>query len=130
MRHGLQLIDGVRTRFRSTFKRFGKKSGYKKRWVLTILLVDVKIAGDENVLCDHVWMTAGKQFKDLDLHSGDIIEFNARVGAYRKGYSMDDLERPFRIDYRLERPTKMEKKGKATGDFSACEEESQRHHQR
>jgi len=125
MRHDLKAIDGVRTRFRATFQRFGKKSGYKVRWLLTILLVDVKLASDGDAVTDHAWMTAGKQFKDLELHSGDIIELDARVGMYQKGYSEDDEENPFRYDYRLERPTRMVKVGKADGDFSDLEKESQ-----
>lgn len=125
MRRGLEAIDGERTRFRATFQRFGKKSGYKIRWLLTILLVDIKRLDDEKVIADHAWMTAGKQFKNLDLHSGDIIEFDARVGMYRKGYSESDEDNPFRYDYRLERPTRMEKVGRMTGNFDDLERESQ-----
>lgn len=125
MMRDLGTIDGVRTRFRATFERFGKKSGYKVPWVLTILLIDVKRVDDEKIMTDHAWMTAGKQFKSLDLHSGDIIDFDARVGMYQKGYSEDDEENPFRYDYRLERPTKMEKVGKSDGDFTTEERLSQ-----
>ncbi len=124
MRCLLGKMDGTRSRFHATFERFGKKSGYKVPWLLTLLLVDVKRVDDGSVVTDHAWMNYGKQFGSLDLHAGDVVEFDARVGMYQKGYSEDDEDNPFRFDYRLERPTRMEKVGRAEGDFTIDEKMS------
>jgi hypothetical protein len=70
------------------------------------------------VLTDHLWFSFTEQFKQLNLRSGDIIEFNARATLYEKGYRDDDEENPKRLDYRLSYPSKVVKCGHAEKDYS------------
>ena len=90
--------------------RFGLKNGWTGE-VPTVLLKDVRF-GDK-VVCDHLWFTLGKQFGNLDLQCGDLVEFTARVDSYEKGYKgyRDDVYKPVSTDWKLTRPTKMRKVG-------------------
>lgn len=58
-------------------------------------------------VADHVWFTCSKSWDNLI--ANDIVEFDARVGKYEKGYKgyREDVFNPVSIDYRLERPTKV-----------------------
>ena len=99
--------------FTAEFVRFGSKRGYEGRKVRTILLKDVK-CGD-SIVTDHIWFTMGKQFEDLQLASGDRIEFFARVAPYIKGYRgyrEDVWDKPVEQDWRLSFPTKIRKLSK------------------
>jgi hypothetical protein len=114
LRHNLKELYQKRTRFTAIFEKFGEKEGYNGYISITILLTDLKeLDGDEKVLTDHIWMNYGKQFKKLELSAGDLVAFNARVTIYEKGYSIDSIDNPKRTDYKLERPTKIEKIGRS-----------------
>jgi len=104
LREELEKIRGVRTRFRGHFERFGHRtsSGYVKHMALLKDVTDLK----GNEMCDHVWLNLTKQVEALHLVPGDVIEFDARVKPYWKGYH-DDRRR----DYRLSNPTKFVKLG-------------------
>jgi hypothetical protein len=108
MRQQLKILDEHRGLFRGTFKKYGLKSGYKGASTETILLVSVC---DDNgkIISDHCWFNMTKGFADLgNLQPGDIIQFEARVKRYRKGY----INRQAGIDqssydYKLSHPTKI-----------------------
>jgi hypothetical protein len=110
MRQQLKILDEQRRLFRGIFKKYGLKSGYKGASSETILLVSIR---DDNgkMICDHLWfnMTAG--FEKLgNLREGDIIQFEARVKQYRKGYvnrqaGIDQSS----FDYKLSHPTKIKR---------------------
>lgn len=111
-RKNLQKIGRKeRHRFTATFVRFGEKNGYwgsKK----TILLKNIKLLDTDEIVTDHLWFTYGKLFERLNLNKGDVIEFNARVGKYTKGWisKKNWYERgcpPVQTDYKLEYPSKI-----------------------
>ena len=110
MRKKFKSMEGKRCTFIATVGKFGKKSAWKGEDETTILLLDIKDESS-NPLEDHVWMVCRKRIKECNLEIGDIIQFNARVTLYRKGYREDDDENPFRFDYRLSFPTKIAKIG-------------------
>jgi len=95
----------------STFKRYGLKAGYSGHIEMTVLLVDIKdVTG--RLLTDHVWFKMNKSFDKLGvLSDGDIIQFDARVKRYLKGYRGDDemkgIGHPLEYDYKLSNPTKL-----------------------
>jgi hypothetical protein len=98
------------------------KNGYKGRLSQTVLLVDIiDIANPNETLTDHLWFNFTEEFKHLNLKSGDILEFNARVALYKKGYSDDSEDNPKRIDYHLTYPRKIEKCGHSEKDYSSYE---------
>jgi hypothetical protein len=110
LRERLRQLNKERLPIIATFVRFGRaksKNGYLNT---TVLFTDVK---DEkgDLLTDHAWMGMGKRFERLNLTSGDILRFNARIKSYTKGYSEDSEENPFRIDFKLSYPSKAEKIG-------------------
>ena len=45
------------------------------------------------------------------MEAGDVVEFEARVTPYEKGYKggREYVYKPVTIDYKLSRPTKVEK---------------------
>lgn len=106
MRSELEKLDGERKRFRATVEEFGTGRGPKR--TETILLVDVRLVDDPDaVVADHAWFKKTAAFKTVAL--GDVIEFDADVEPYEKGYQnfrlgIDETT----IDYRLSKPANVE----------------------
>ncbi len=99
-----------REKYKATFKRFGIRSGYKGA-IETVLLIDV-IDKYHRLITSHLWMDCGKQFDKLKLKEGDMVQFNARVKVYEKGYlGYDEIgDKAFpTIDYGLSYPSKVVK---------------------
>ena len=110
MRTKLKEITGKeRHTFTATFTRFGWRRGYRGT-IRTLLFTDVKMGG--TVVCDHIWFTNGKGFERFNLIVNDVIQFNARVASYTKGYKgwRDDIiDRPIERDWKLQYPTDFKK---------------------
>ena len=100
MRTTLRQLCGQRLRFRATVGRSGTASGWKGSVTDTVLIHDVRTASEDQQVTDHLWFKCGVWSRTLQ--EGCIIEFDARVGWYRKGYYHDQ------IDYHLTRPTRLE----------------------
>ena len=95
-------MNEVRKRFRGTFERFGTKTGWQGREVITLLLKNIMDLSNQQEITDHLWFTYTKRFQEVNLKEGNIIEFDARVKEYWKGYR-EDIEK----DYKLSHPTKI-----------------------
>lgn len=108
MRTRLMKMDEQRGLFRAVFKKYGLRSGYRGTSAETILLVDVRDS-DGNVVCDHLWFNMTKGFEQLGtLRERDMVQFEARVKKYRKGYvnrraGIDQSK----FDYKLSHPTRI-----------------------
>lgn len=122
MRKKLKNIgDDERHTFTGEFIRFGTKNGWVGE-VKTLLLGDVKMGDD--IVTDHLWFDCGKSFERLDLKEGDIVQFDARVAKYEKGYRgwRDDVfDKPPCTDWKLSRPTKVRKISSAKAEEAAEE---------
>jgi hypothetical protein len=110
MRNALAPRDGERARFQGTFERFGTKRGWKGATLQTVLLKDIHDTTGTRV-CDHLWFNFIRAFADLELHPGDLVQFDARVKEYLKGYFgwRDEVWKPAEVDYKLSHPTKVVK---------------------
>lgn len=111
MRTALAAREEERATFRGTFTRFGTKRGWEGREAFTVLLIDIRDARGQPV-CDHLWLNLTLQLERLGLEPGDIVQFDARVKAYTKGYfgrRTDGWEKPIETDYKLSHPTKVQK---------------------
>ena len=101
MRSGLIQLEDIRKTFTANFDRYGIKRnwhGFKER---TILLLDVKDSSGQTVT-HHIWFPMTKGFEKLgDLETGVLIQFDARVKSYKKGYRKDVY------DFKLNNPTKI-----------------------
>ena len=109
MRKNLEVCNGDRLRFEGVVSRFGWKNGYKGP-LRTLLLRDVVFVEDGRDATGHLWFTCGKWSEELGV--GDRIRFDARIDEYEKGYKgwrEDVWDAPVERDYRLVRPTKIEK---------------------
>lgn len=97
-----------RSMFRGTVHRFGTKPGWKGRELRTMLLVEVT-DDTGTVVADHLWLNDTKALAALALQPGEVVEFQARVTLYTKGYRGRrlDVDKPLARDYRLERPTRV-----------------------
>lgn len=109
MRDKLRKIGSKeRHRFTGTFIRTGWKSGYMSDGVETVLLQNIK---DESgkIVTDHLWFNMTRGFYCANLSAGDIVQFDARVEPYIKGYMgyRDNVYCPIEDDYKLSRPTKV-----------------------
>lgn len=101
-------IVGQRHRFRCVIGRRGSASGYKGD-IETVLLKDVLCLSAKCGIVDHLWFKCGKWVNGIT--EGDVIEFDARVSWYEKGYfgrrAYEMGEDWSEWDLRLERPTKV-----------------------
>jgi hypothetical protein len=116
MRKVLRSDAGTRKKFRATFSRFGKKTNYHGYSDETILLVNVTDLETLKVVTDHVWFSYTKGFEKIKLTPGVVVEFQARIKTYRKGYinkkyQIDER----RVDYKLSNPTQISLKGPDAG---------------
>jgi len=112
-RQNLALLAGERRRFCGTFARTGVKPGWQGRTEHTALLQNVTDAETGAVVTDHLWFNLTKGFEALDLAAGDIVEFDARVTSYTKGYrgrrAWETGEAWTATDWHLSRPTRARK---------------------
>ena len=110
MRKELAAEEGKRKKFKAVFDRVGKKVNYKGYSEETILLKNVVDLESQKVVADHVWFSYTQGFSKASLKPEDVIEFEARVKEYRKGY----VNRNYKInnsttDFKLSNPTKIKK---------------------
>lgn len=108
MRKQLAADKGQRKKFSATFERIGKKVNYKGYTEETILLKSIVDFETKKVVADHVWFSYTKGFEKLSLTPGVMVEFEARVKEYKKGYVNKALGLNKRaVDYKLSHPTKI-----------------------
>ncbi|MEA3423127.1 MAG: hypothetical protein U9Q80_04995 [Bacillota bacterium] len=108
MRNELEKIEGYRGKFSGVFVRKGIKNGYKGQ-LETILLKDI-VDSNKKIVANHLWFNYTKGFISLGkLEEGDVIEFNARVKVYEKGYQgfKEDVPNWLEYDYKLSHPSKV-----------------------
>lgn len=99
---------GERKRFRAVFSRLGKKTNYQGYSEDTILLNHVREAESLRIVTDHVWFSYTKGFEKIKLTEGCVIEFEARVKEYNKGYVNNRYSLSKRtIDFKLSNPTQI-----------------------
>lgn len=111
MREKLAEREGMRGAYHGVFVRFGVKSGWRGRTDHTLLLKDI-IDSNGQPICDHLWFNLTKAFAALNLQTGDVVYFDARVRDYVKGYRgyRDDVwDVPVELDYKLSFPTRVSK---------------------
>jgi hypothetical protein len=110
MRKALAEEKGNRKKFRAVFVRLGKKTNYKGYSEETILLKNVIDAESNKLMTDHVWFAFTKGFEKIQLSEGTLVEFEARVKEYRKGYVNKKYEiNQSSTDFKLSHPTKIKK---------------------
>jgi hypothetical protein len=110
MRKKLARDEGERKKFRATFERLGKKVNYKGYSEDTILLKNIVDVETNQLIADHLWFSYTKGFEGIDLQEGVVLEFEARVKEYTKGYVNRTLKiNNKKLDYKLSHPTKIKK---------------------
>ena len=108
MRKDLAKDSGVRKRFNATFIRVGKKAGFNGYSDETILLKNISDVETNKVVADHIWFSFTKGFEKLSLTEGVVLEFEARIKEYKKGYVNSRYKiNNTTIDYKLSHPTKI-----------------------
>ena len=101
MRSGLIQLEGIRKTFTATFSRYGIKRNWHGFTEETILLLNVKDSSGRTATT-HIWFPMTKGFEKLGgLEEGTLVQFDARVKSYRKGYKKDVY------DFKLNNPTKI-----------------------
>lgn len=108
MRTGLKKDLGERKTFTGKFVRTGKKAGFKGYSQETILLKDVTDKSTGEHVTDHVWLNYTKGFEHVNPQPGKIVEFQARIVEYKKGYRNSQFETARqKKDYKLSHPTQI-----------------------
>ncbi len=112
MRHDLRKIDNIRSKFKGTFVRYGKKY-FGVHETTTLLFSNITAIDTGQIMTDHLWFNLTEGFRGLgELNPGDTIRFEARVTKYVKGYRgyrEDVYDKPVEVDYKLSHPTKVQK---------------------
>jgi len=107
-RVGLKNDLGVRKKFRGIFVRTGRKAGFNGHSQETLLFKKIIDLETETMVADHVWFNFTKGFEGVEINEGIIIEFEARIKEYKKGYVNNKLKiNQQKIDYKLSHPTKI-----------------------
>ena len=92
MRSVLKKDSEIRKRFSGVFVKTGKKVNYNGYSEDTILLKDIIDIVTHERVTDHLWFGYTKGFEALGrLEEGMVIEFDARVKEYTKGYKNKSL---------------------------------------
>ncbi|HEY3405327.1 MAG TPA: hypothetical protein VGK59_18205 [Ohtaekwangia sp.] len=108
MRKELAKADGIRKKFTGIFSRLGKKTNYQGYREDTILLVSITDTETKQVVADHLWFSYTKSFEKVSLSEGAVVEFEARVKEYRKGYVNPRYKiNHARKNFKLSHPTKI-----------------------
>ncbi|OLS21802.1 MAG: hypothetical protein HeimC2_32130 [Candidatus Heimdallarchaeota archaeon LC_2] len=105
------LGDNERHSFTGTFEKYGSKKNFRGYFDTTLLFKDIKLVNSKKILTDHLWMNLTNKFANLGkLLEGDVIQFNARVKLYEKGYRgyRQEVEQWSALDYKLSHPTKID----------------------
>ncbi len=106
MRKKLAEEVGARKKFRGVFARYGKKVSYKGYSEETVLVEQIADAETNQVMCDHIWFSLTKSFEKLNLTSGDVLQFDARIKEYKKGYKNSSYKiNNTSKDFKLSHPT-------------------------
>lgn len=113
MRTELKKRQGKRGIFTATFERFGTAKGWQGREIITLLFRHVCDSTGAEVT-DHLWFKQIKAFNGLGLKPGDVIEMEARVKPYEKGYKgsrwsdgWGESESSGETDFKLAFPTRV-----------------------
>src|SRR5580765_4860847 len=86
MRNELSKSEGQRRKFKAIFSRLGTRTNYKGHAEVTVLLTSVINPEIDTPVADHVWFSFTKGFEAASLSPGDMVEFEARIKQYKKGY--------------------------------------------
>ncbi|MFC6180579.1 hypothetical protein [Lactiplantibacillus daowaiensis] len=97
-----QLGSSERHTFQGVFKGVGFKSSYRNHYLPTLVLEQITFEG--KIMTNHLWCNYTRQFSKLGvLKIGDVVQFDARIKRYTKGYKTSSKK----VDYGIERPTKV-----------------------
>ena len=108
MRTGLKKDLDMRKTFTGKFVRTGKKAGFKGYSRETLLIKDIVDSETGDQVTDHIWLNYTKGFENVNLHTGAIVEFQARIVEYKKGYKNSRFAfAEQKKDYKLSHPTKI-----------------------
>ena len=101
----MKSISGKRERFRATFSRTGTKKNYHGFPETTLLFDDVCREKNGQLISDHLWFNNTKSFQAVNLEAGDVVEFEARVTPYEKGYQgyRQFIYKPITRDYKVKK---------------------------
>ncbi len=108
MRKALLEKQGERRKFSAVFCRFGSKTNYHGYSAETVLLTNVIDSENGQLVADHLWFNYTKSFQEAGLIAGKLVEFEARIKKYVKGYVNIRYKIDKRtLDYKLSHPSKV-----------------------
>lgn len=107
-RVGLKKDLGIRKKFKGTFVRTGRKAGFNGYSQETLLFKNIIDLESGTLVADHAWFNFTKGCEDAEIKEGIMVEFEARIKEYKKGYVNSKFKiNKQKTDYKLSHPTKI-----------------------
>lgn len=111
MRYKLSKLGAKeRHTFVGEFVRYGYKNAFRSFPLKTVLLKNIHLIDSDETLTDHLWFNFTKEFESQNFQEGDLMQFDARVSFYLKGYMgyKEDVNcSPISKDCKLSYPTRI-----------------------
>lgn len=114
MRSELKAVGlGEKHTFTAEFVKYSNKMSRAKVPIQTLLFQNIKNE-EGKVVADHIWFVTNKEFEQFKFHYGNIVQFDAYVEEYVKGYfgireNRRHHHKKMALDYSLSRPTEIKK---------------------
>lgn len=86
MRKGLRNPDKEWHTYTAKIERFSskRKNGNNMK---TMLVTNTRDRDENNkIVTEHLWLTLGKKFENLNLKEGDLIQFDALASTYENSF--------------------------------------------
>ncbi len=105
MRESLKKLNGERKTFIGTFEQYSSRK-YSVAYRKTALIKNIKDINGK-FISDHAWVACNENFNDIgNLTKGDVIQFNAKIKEYIKGYwdlrEEINIIKPYEKDYKFD----------------------------
>lgn len=122
MRKELKTFLDQKVQLTGTLDRYGMKSEYIGGNTVTILMKDITLTNQNGhtIRLDHAWLKAGKTLAKLNAPAGSMLNMNAHVKEYVKGYVGRDREIGVytdnrTVDYGIQRASAIKVKSSGKG---------------
>ena len=114
MRSELKAVGlGEKHTFTAEFVKYSYKMSRAKVPIRTLLFQNIKNE-EGKIVADHIWFMTTNEFDKFKFHYGNVVQFDAYIGEYVKGYfgtrkDRNHNHKKMALDYNLSCPSQIKK---------------------